>query len=119
MPEYCTCGTQLVPDALFCHKCGRPTREIVVPEPEVAAPPPPPPRPEPPPLNLHNTLALRIALLVSLSATMLFFLPYLNWLAAGFFAVFFYRRRTGYLLSMESGIWMGCSRRRIRSFWRI
>jgi len=50
---------------------------------------------------------LRISLLVAVMATLLFFLPYLNWLGAGFFAVFFYRRRTGYLLSMESGIWMG------------
>src|SRR5690242_2160789 len=111
MPEYCTCGTQLVPDSLFCHKCGRPTREIVVPEtvaPLVAAPlVPPPPRPEPrlsPPLNFHNGIALRTALLVAISATLLCFVPYLNfvnWLAAGFFAVFFYRRRTGYLLSMQ------------------
>jgi hypothetical protein len=110
MPEFCTCGTKLVPDSLFCHKCGRPTREIVVPEaqaPAAVLPPPPPPRPEPPPLNLHNAVALRIALLVAISATLLFFLPYLNYFAAGFFAVFFYRRRTGYFLSMDGGIWMG------------
>ena len=35
------------------------------------------------------------------------FLPYLNWMAAGFFAVFFYRRRTGDPLNMESGVRMG------------
>jgi hypothetical protein len=112
MPEFCTCGTQLVPDSLFCHKCGRPTREIVVPDVQVpdAVLPAPPPRPEPPPLNFHNGVALRTALLVAISATLLCFIPYLNflnWLAAGFFAVFFYRRRTGYFLSMEAGIWMG------------
>ena len=113
MPEFCTCGTQLVPDSLFCHKCGRPTREIVVPDaqvPDAMLPAPPPPRPEPPPLNFHNGVALRTALLVAISATLLCFIPYLNflnWLAAGFFAVFFYRRRTGYFLSMEAGIWMG------------
>jgi hypothetical protein len=113
MPEFCTCGTQLVPDSLFCHKCGRPTREIVVPDvppPMVSLPTPPPPRPEPPPLNFHNRVALRTSLLVALSATLLYFIPYLNilsWSAAGFFAVFLYRRRTGYLLSMEAGIWMG------------
>jgi hypothetical protein len=110
MPEFCTCGTELVPDSLFCHKCGRPTREIVVPEaqpPVASLPPPPAPRPEPPPLNLHNAVALRISLLVAISATLLFFLPYLNYFAAGFFAVFFYRRRTGYFLSTEGGIWMG------------
>ena len=91
MPEFCTCGTQLVPDSLFCHKCGRPTREIVVPDtqvPNALLPAPPPPRPEPPPLNFHNGVALRTALVVAISATLLFFLPYLNWLGAGFFAVF-------------------------------
>ena len=113
MPEFCTCGTQLVPDSLFCHKCGRPTREIVVPDaqvPDAVLPAPPPPRPEAPPINFHNGVALRTALLVAISATLLCFIPYLNflnWLAAGFFAVFFYRRRTGYFLSMEAGIWMG------------
>jgi hypothetical protein len=110
MPEFCTCGTQLVPDSLFCHKCGRPTREILEPEPPepvAVLVAPPPVRPEPPPLNLQNAVALRIALLVAISATLLFFLPYLNWLGAGFFAVFFYRRRTGHLFTMESGIWMG------------
>jgi len=114
MPEFCTCGTQLVPDSLFCHKCGRPTREIVVPEtvgPAAVLPAaPPPPRPEPPPLNFHNGVALRTALLVAISATLLCFIPYLNFFtfsAAGFFAVFFYRRRTGYFLSMEGGVWMG------------
>ncbi len=110
MPEYCTCGTQLVPDALFCHKCGRPTRELVVPETVAPPPVPPPPKPQPPPLNFHNGVALRTSLLVAVSATLLCFIPYLswlNWLAAGFFAVFFYRRRTGYFLTMEAGIWMG------------
>ncbi len=55
-------------------------------------------------------MALRTALLVAISATLLCFIPYLNflnWLAAGFFAVFFYRRRTGYLLSAGAGVWMG------------
>jgi hypothetical protein len=113
MPEFCTCGTQLVPDSLFCHKCGRPTREIVVPDvqaPDVVLPVPPPPRPEPPPLNFHNMVALRTALLVAISATLLCFIPYLYFLsgpAAGFFAVFVYRRRTGYFLNMEGGVWMG------------
>ena len=61
-------------------------------------------------MNFHNGVAFRTSLLVAISATLLCFVPYLNflnWLAAGFFAVFFYRRRTGYFLSMEAGIWMG------------
>src|SRR6266700_1313733 len=118
MPENCSCGTQLVPDSLFCHKCGKPQREILAPEPVPTEPPVQFPLPgalppvatvraETAPLNFHNGVALRIALLVAAIATLMSFLPYLNWLAAGFFAVFFYRRRTGYLLNMESGVRMG------------
>lgn len=112
MADYCTCGTELVPDALFCHKCGKPQRDIV--EPEIAPPPTyiappqaaftPPPAPAP---GFRNPTAMRIALLAAVFATLLSFLPYINWLAAGFFAVFFYRRRTGALLNMESGVRIG------------
>ncbi len=111
MPEFCTCGAQLPPDAVFCHKCGKPQQDIVVPE--TIAPPPEPvgpavaARPEAAPLNFHNPIALRIALSAAGLATLLFFLPYLNWMGAGFFAVFFYRRRTGHMLNMESGVRMG------------
>ena len=72
MPEFCTCGAQLPPDALFCHKCGKPQRDIVTPEIEPntypaaveasVAPPPPAPRLQPLPLNFHNPIAVRIAL---------------------------------------------------------
>ena len=27
MPEFCTCGAELPPDARFCHRCGKPQRE--------------------------------------------------------------------------------------------
>src|SRR3954454_21999183 len=114
MPDFCTCGAELPPDALFCHKCGKPQRDIVVPE---SFPPPPPPaaveappsvsRLQTAPLNFHNPVAIRIALSAAVVATLLFFLPYLNWMGAGFFAVFLYRRRTGALLNMESGVRMG------------
>jgi hypothetical protein len=115
MPEYCTCGAQLPPDALFCHKCGKPQRDLVAPELEaniypaaVAAVPPPPPRPEPLPLNFHNPIAVRIALVAAVSATVLsVLLPILNWLAAGFFAAFFYCRRTGFRLDVGAGVKIG------------
>src|SRR5690349_539348 len=67
VPQFCTCGTQLVEDARFCHKCAKPTRDepVFVEEPapvaEFVAPPPPLPV-EPPPIGLKNGLAIRIAL---------------------------------------------------------
>jgi hypothetical protein len=112
MPDVCTCGAQLPPDALFCHKCGKPQREIVAPEPVT---PPPAPIAEPvvperrtAPMSFRNPAAVRIALLVAMSATALgFVLPFLNWLAAGFFAVFFYCRKTGYELNVGGGVKLG------------
>ena len=32
MPDFCTCGAELPPDARFCHRCGKPQREEVIPE---------------------------------------------------------------------------------------
>jgi len=121
MPEFCTCGAQLPPDALFCHKCGKPQREIAALEAEPPPPaqwqvppadaasavPPSTPRHEPLPMNFRNPVAVRIAALVSLGASALFFLPYVNWLAAGYFAVFFYRRKTGAPLNVGAGVRIG------------
>jgi hypothetical protein len=122
MAEFCTCGAQLPPDALFCHKCGKPQREIVAAEPEALPPepawqispvdpaagiPPSPPVYEPRPLNFANPVAVRIAALVALGATALFFLPYVNWLAAGYFAVVLYRRKTGASLNVGAGVRIG------------
>ena len=112
MADFCTCGAQLPPDALFCHKCGKPQRDIVEPEPiepvvEVPAPVAVAVALAAPAPSFGNPVAIRIALAAAAVATLMSFLPYLNWLAAGFFAVFFYRRRTGALLNMESGVRMG------------
>jgi hypothetical protein len=113
MPEICSCGAQLAPDALFCHKCGKPQRELLAPEPEVQAERPRflPPREvlrEALPLNFRNSAAVRIALVVAAASTLVFFfLPFLNWVFGGFFAVFFYRRRTGSLLNLGAGMRMG------------
>ena len=68
MPEFCTCGAQLPPDALFCHKCGKPQREILAPEPpseeQAAAPPlPPTSRWDSLPLDFRNAAAVRIGLM--------------------------------------------------------
>ena len=112
MPEYCTCGVALAPDSLFCHKCGKPQREMVEPEPLTPQPivsaVPPPPAPTAAPLpTFSNPVALRIALMIAVFATFLSFLPYLNWLAAGYFAAYFYRRRTGARLNVVAGMRMG------------
>jgi hypothetical protein len=118
MADFCTCGAQLPEDALFCHKCGKPQRELVAPEIEantypaatVAAPavPPPPPRPQPLPVNFHNPIAVRIALVAAVSATILSLLsPFISWLAAGFFAVYLYCRKTGFRLDVLAGVKIG------------
>jgi hypothetical protein len=112
MPDFCSCGAELPPDALFCHKCGKPQRElpeVAAEEPSIIVLPAPEtqPLPAPVPLNFSNPLALKIALLVAMGATILFFLPYVNWLAAGYFAVFLYRRRTGYAINVGAGVRLG------------
>jgi hypothetical protein len=115
MPEYCTCGAELPPDALFCHKCGKPQRDIVVPEPDAPVPvtfvPPPTPAPEASeaqPVTFRNPIAMRIALLVALGSTVLVgLLPFFNWIAGGFLAVLFYRRKTGGFLSVRTGVRLG------------
>jgi hypothetical protein len=117
MPEFCTCGAQLAPDSLFCHKCGKPQREVLEPEPEpeivvdvVAAPAVPDVAPAALPLNFHNPVAVRVAFTVALIATLLSWIPALNvilWVAAGFFAVYLYRRRTGVFLNVRAGVRLG------------
>jgi hypothetical protein len=115
MPEFCTCGAQLPPDAVFCHKCGKPQRDIVIPDAPPAqvfspAPPPPPPLAEAPSprLGFHDRVAVRIALYVGGAAGILgLFFPVVTWLAAGFFAVSLYRRKTGRLLDVNAGVHLG------------
>ncbi|MEN6602010.1 MAG: zinc ribbon domain-containing protein, partial [Bryobacteraceae bacterium] len=126
--EYCTCGAQLPPDALFCHKCGKPQREIVAVEaPEAEEEPvvepviPPPEAPPLPPvaqeIGFHNGPAVRSAFLaaalsslfISLPTPVLLTLPWmLVWLVfAGFFAVRFYLRRSGMAVTVRGGLRMG------------
>ena len=120
MPEFCTCGAELPPDARFCHRCGKPQREEIVPEtvepPENApalvtgAPPRPAtapiPQARPPRVNFHNNTAVRIGLLMAGSgvAAERACLPWslgsggpgdLVDDRAGFLSVYIYRRRTG------------------------
>ena len=118
MPEFCTCGAQLPPDALFCHKCGKPQRELPAIEIPPAAPPPEaPPAAASRPLlpNWHNPAALRIAFLIGSLAALLGWIAllfglavWLLWLfGAGFLAARLYRRRTGQQLTVRAGARMG------------
>jgi len=119
VPEFCTCGAQLPPEARFCHKCGKPQYDypgIVEEEPEAEAAVPlvaaPPPSAE---ISFHNRLAVRIGFLAALMAILLFLFPLpfpmirliVILFAAGFAAVFLYTRRTGQMLSIRGGVRMG------------
>jgi hypothetical protein len=113
MPDFCTCGAELPPDARFCHKCGKPQREeLVVPAPE-AAPPPfaPPTPPQPATPSFHNPVAVRVGLFVASIATFLCLaLPFgfVIWLpSAGFTSVYLFSRRTGQSLTVRGGARMG------------
>jgi hypothetical protein len=114
MPDTCTCGTKLVEDARFCHRCGRPTFETEFTE----------PAPAPPPLTLQaklaqlpvsfsNPVALRVGFLMSLAIMLLDMIPILNilffvwWLGGGWCGVLLYRRLTGRTLSVSAGARLG------------
>jgi hypothetical protein len=121
VPEFCSCGAQLPPDALFCHKCGKPQFETAVEVEEAvtvpAVPVPPPVVEGPLPIDFHNGKAIRAALF---TASLIFFfstvpLPFaaaLLWrvvilVAGGFLSVVFYRRWTGQVMSVKGGARIG------------
>ncbi|HEX5226516.1 MAG TPA: zinc ribbon domain-containing protein [Bryobacteraceae bacterium] len=121
MPEFCTCGAQLPPDARFCHKCGKPQYDYpglesteAEPEPQVLAAPVA--RAQTPlDISFHNRLAVRIGFIAAAAAVVVCLIPIpLAWLrlpisliAAGFLAVYLYSRRTGQALTLRSGARMG------------
>lgn len=124
MPEYCTCGAKLPPDARFCHKCGKPQYdypglEETEPTPVIAAEQPairPPAFVQiPGEIGFHNRLAVRIGFIAALAAVFVFLIPlpfpflrlFVAFIAGGFFAVLLYKRRTGQILSVRSGARMG------------
>jgi hypothetical protein len=116
--EFCTCGAELPPDALFCHKCGKPQREELVREPEE------PPKievmepaavepPRPPEIGFGNSLAVRVGFLAGSVGFLLFSLPFpipvrlLFLLGAGVYSVYLYGRRSGRRVEMAGGARMG------------
>src|ERR1019366_3275815 len=118
MPDFCTSGAQMPPDSLFCHKCGKPQREVMEPEPQpenVAefVPPVAPPidtAPQPPALNFHNLVAVRIAFVIAPVAFLLSWIPALNlvlWISPRFPARVFRCPRTWGPLNVRAGARLG------------
>ncbi|MBV8819808.1 MAG: zinc ribbon domain-containing protein [Acidobacteriaceae bacterium] len=121
MPDFCTCGAQLPPEARFCHKCGKPQFEPLKIEEEDAndsvqlVPPPLPSLPAE--ISFGNGAAVRAGFVAALFAVLLVVLlsslplPFLRltiaFLAAGFLAVYLYTRRTGQPLTLRGGARMG------------
>jgi hypothetical protein len=123
--SFCTCGARLVEDALFCHRCGRPVRELVAEEPAQSeaqeAPPPEPPQPPPPPIEVQppafqSQTAVRVgflaAVLVQLASILSalagasLLMPLLL-IGGGFYAAVLYMRRTGEPLTAVEGARVG------------
>jgi zinc-ribbon domain len=119
MPESCTCGAQLPPDARFCHKCGKPQRDepevrllaeesvrvkIAAPLVQAAAQVP---------LGFRNPIALRVGLLAAALVCLTMMIPVVQylfilwWLGAGYLSVWIYKRRTGQHLNVRGGARMG------------
>jgi len=117
VPEFCTCGAQLPPDARFCHKCGKPQYDypsVIETEESAPEPAPPPAIREPLEIGFHNGVAVRIGFIAASSAVVMFLVPLpspflrlLAFLIGGFLSVFLYTRRTGQILSIRSGVRMG------------
>lgn len=122
MPEFCTCGVQLPPDARFCHKCGKPQYDYPGLETTEAEPEPQTPAPASviharvsPDIGFHNRVAVRMGFFAAAAAVLVCMIPIpLAWLrlpisfvAAGFLAVYLYSRRTGQILTLRSGARMG------------
>jgi len=119
MPEFCTCGAQLPPDARFCHKCGKPQRDEPLMQMHAPASvpaftlPPAIPAAAPVPLSFSNPIAIRVGFLMAGLVCLLMIIPGVNYafilwlLGAGYFSVWIYKRRTGQRLSVRGGARLG------------
>ena len=117
VPEFCTCGAQLPPDARFCHKCAKPQYDDPAFHQEIEAPaaPLPPPLPVVANIDFHNRIAVRAGFVAAVLGVALSMVPLplaplrllVGFLAAGVLAAYLYRRRTGQALSVRSGARLG------------
>jgi hypothetical protein len=131
VPERCTCGALLPPEARFCHKCGKPQYDEPLlgddaeSEPEPAIPVVPAPAAQrteqiPQEISFHNRLAVRTAFSVAalsfLFSSLLAFAGVLAiqlvatlmvTVAGGFLAAYLYSRRSHRPISVAAGARMG------------
>ncbi len=119
MSETCSCGAQLVENARFCHRCGKPHGESLL-EPEIVPEPVPAPAaarltaPSPAAVSWHDPLVVRVALLTASVTAVPYLLlaqmppVLLLWSAGGgFAAVTLYRRHSGRTLTPRAGAKLG------------
>lgn len=118
MPDRCTCGAELPPNALFCHLCGRPQRDLPSPtdEPEVPpreTPAQPSEKPQSAGVSFGSADTIRAAYPPAAIAAVLGSIQFVAMLcflwypAAGFASVYLYRVRTGTFLSPRAGAKLG------------
>ncbi|MEX2303592.1 MAG: zinc ribbon domain-containing protein [Bryobacterales bacterium] len=123
MPQRCTCGAELPANALFCHQCGRPQRDVLPPIEALETPPgeehPPPSAapvlpPQPPRvISFSNPDVIRSAYPPAAVAAILGSIQFVSMLcflwypAAGFASVYLYRIRTGIFLAPRAGAKIG------------
>jgi hypothetical protein len=116
VPEFCTCGAQLPPDARFCHKCAKPQYDDPAFHQEIeAAAPLPPPIPVAPNINFHNRVAVRAGFVAAVLGLMLSMIPLpfvevrtlVTLVAAGVLAAYLYRRGSGQTLTVGGGARVG------------
>ena len=117
MPEHCTCGALLPPDARFCHKCGKPQYDYPEPEPIAAPVIVAPAKPAIPPIGFRNRTAVNVCLFTTLAAFLVIAFPlppliavirlFVCFVAAGYFAVYVYKRRTGQPITVRAGARLG------------
>ena len=120
MPEYCTCGAKLPEDARFCHKCGKPQFEYPVADSEPEVPLPAPAAAaaaNSDEISFHNRIAVRVSFLAALLAFLVTAFPLppfitvirllVCFVAAGFLAVYIYKRRTGQTITIRGGARLG------------
>jgi hypothetical protein len=114
VPEFCTCGAQLPPDARFCHRCGKPQRDeplIASEEPEAPAVAAPAPSAEGPRVDFRNAVAIRLSFIAALLANLFTVLMYLGsplWMfASGMLSALWYGARSREPLSVKNGMRIG------------